>query len=135
MCHMRKGFANSTSSRLNADASELTSSWSSKFSKEKLTLTRLNSSSVHRPGLRGHTYRLLQRPSRLRRRSGAFSARIVKFWNRLPTHLVLAPSVSMVKKQLDSHWFEIFPAPVYNFCPHSMTIFSILFAQTIYVFS
>ncbi len=44
---MRKGFANSTSSRWNADASELTSSWPSKCSKEKLTLTRLNSSSAH----------------------------------------------------------------------------------------
>ncbi len=30
-----------------------------------------------RAGLRGHTYRLLQGPSRLRRRSGAFSVRIV----------------------------------------------------------
>ncbi len=47
MCHMRKGFANSTSSRWNADASELTSSWPSKFSKENLTLIRLNSSSSH----------------------------------------------------------------------------------------
>ncbi len=63
-----------------------------------------------RAGLRGHTYRLLQGPSRLRRRSGAFSVRIVKFWNRLPEHLVLAPSVSIFKKQLDRHWFEIFPA-------------------------
>ncbi len=63
-----------------------------------------------RAGLRGHTYRLLQRPSRLRRRSGAFSVRIVKFWNRLPAHLVLAPSVSIFKKQLDRHWSEIFPA-------------------------
>ncbi len=44
---MRKGFANSTSSRWNADASELISSWSSKFSKDKLILTRLNSSSAH----------------------------------------------------------------------------------------
>ncbi len=44
---MRKGFANSTSSRWNADASELISSWPSKFSKEKLTLTQLNSSSAH----------------------------------------------------------------------------------------
>ncbi len=43
----RKGFANSTSSRWNTDASELISSWASKFSKEKLTLTRLNSSSAH----------------------------------------------------------------------------------------
>ncbi len=32
-----------------------------------------------RAGLRGHTYRLLQGPSRLRRGSGAFSVRIVKF--------------------------------------------------------
>ncbi len=31
----------------NADASELISSWPSKFSKEKLILTRLNSSSAH----------------------------------------------------------------------------------------
>ncbi len=63
-----------------------------------------------RAGLRGHTYRLLQGPSRLRRRSGAFSVCIVKFWNRLPAQLVLAPSVSIFKKQLDRHWFEIFPA-------------------------
>ncbi len=48
-----------------------------------------------RAGLRGHTYRLLQGPSRLRRRSGAFSVRVVKFWNRLPAHLVLSPSVSI----------------------------------------
>ncbi len=63
-----------------------------------------------RAGLRGHTYRLLQGPSRFRRRSSAFSVWIVKFWNRPPAHLVLAPSVSIFKKQLDRHWFEIFPA-------------------------
>ncbi len=63
-----------------------------------------------RAGLRGHTYRLLQGPSRLRRRSGAFSVREVKYWNRLPAHLVLAFSFSIFKKQLDRHWFEIFPA-------------------------
>ncbi len=63
-----------------------------------------------RAGLRGHAYRLLQGPSRLRRRSGAFSVRVVKYWNRLPAHLVLEPSVSIIKKQLDRHWFEIFPA-------------------------
>ncbi len=44
---MRKGFTNSTSSRWNADASELISSWPSKLSKEKLILTRLNYSSAH----------------------------------------------------------------------------------------
>ncbi len=50
-----------------------------------------------RAGLRGHTCRLLQGPSRLRRRSGAFSVRVVKYWNRLPTPLVLSLSVSSKK--------------------------------------
>ncbi len=44
---MRKGFPNSTSSRWNADASELVIFWPSKSSKEKSILTRLNSSSAH----------------------------------------------------------------------------------------
>ncbi len=66
-----------------------------------------------RAGLRGHTYRLLQAPSRLRRRNGTFSVRVVKYWNRLPAHLVLSPSVSIFKKQLDRQWSKIFPvAPV-----------------------
>ncbi len=67
---------------------------------------------LHPPqaGLRGHTFRLLQGPSRLRRRSGVFSVRVVKYWNRLPVPLVLSPSVSIFKKQLDRQWSEIFPA-------------------------
>ncbi len=60
-------------------------------------------------GLRGHTHRLLQGPSRLRRRSRAFSARVVKYRNRLPARLVLSPSESIFKKQLDRQWSEIFP--------------------------
>ncbi len=87
-----------------------------------------------RAGLRGHAYRLLQGPSRLRRRSRVFSVRVVKYWNRLPAHLVLAPSVSIFKKQLDRHWFEIFPAAPVYFSPHSLTIFSILLPQTVNVF-
>ncbi len=39
--------SNSTSSRWIADVAELISSWPSKFSKENLILTRLNSSSAH----------------------------------------------------------------------------------------
>ncbi len=58
-----------------------------------------------RAGLREHTYRLLHGPSRLRRRSGAFSVRVVKYWNRLPEHLVY-----IFKKQLGRQWSEIFPA-------------------------
>ncbi len=63
-----------------------------------------------RAGLLGHTYRLLQGPSRLRRRSGAFSVRVVKFWNRLPAHLALSPAVSFFKKQFERQWSKIFPA-------------------------
>ncbi len=63
-----------------------------------------------RAGLRGHTYRLLQEPSRLRHMSGAFSVRVVKYWNRLPAPLALSPSVSIFKKQLNHQWFEIFSA-------------------------
>ncbi len=36
-----------------------------------------------RARLRGHIYQLLQWPSRLRRRSGAFSVRVVKFWKQI----------------------------------------------------
>ncbi len=60
-----------------------------------------------RAGLRGHTCRLLQEPS------GVFSVRVVKYWNRLPAHLVMSPSVSDFKKRLDRQWSGIFPtAPV-----------------------
>ncbi len=104
---MRKGFANSTSSRWNADASELISSWPSKFSKEKWILTSLNSSSAHpEPVYEGTpTDYCKDQPV-----FDAFSIRIVKYWNRLPADLALAPSVSIFKKQLGRHWFEIFPA-------------------------
>ncbi len=61
-----------------------------------------------RAGLRGHIYRLLQGLSRRRRRSGAFSARVVKYWDRLLAHL--APPLSIFKKQLYRQWAEIFPA-------------------------
>ncbi len=44
---MRKGIANSTSSRWNAYTSELTPSWPSKCSKVTLTLTRLMSYFAH----------------------------------------------------------------------------------------
>ncbi len=61
-------------------------------------------------GLRGNTYQLLQVTSHLRLSSGAFSVRIAKFWNRLPAHIVLSPSLSIFRKQLDRHWSKIFPA-------------------------
>ncbi len=88
-----------------------------------------------RAGLRGHTYRLLQGPGRLSRRSGACSVRIVKFWNRLPSHLILSTSVSIFKK---NSWTVIGPKSslqhLYNFCSHLLSIFTILLPQAIYFF-
>ncbi len=51
---MRKGFTKSTSSRWNADTSELTSSWPSNSSQVKFILARQASSSAHpEPGYEG----------------------------------------------------------------------------------
>ncbi len=36
-------------------------------------------------------------------------AGVVKYWNRLPTPIVTAPSVNSFKLQLDSEWEELFP--------------------------
>ncbi len=98
-CRTRKGFANSTSSRWGADASELTSSWASRFSKVKLTLARLISSPVHsEPGGEGT-------PTDYSKGQAVFDEGAVHFlcvsWNtanRLLAPLVMPPSVSILKK-------------------------------------
>ncbi len=73
-------------------------------------------------GVRGHICRLLQGESRLRHRTSAFFVRVVKCWNRLPTSVVLSPSVSISKKHLERQWSEIFPAsPLLKFCSPSST--------------
>ncbi len=58
-----------------------------------------------RAGLRGHTYRFLQGPSRLRRRSGVFCLD-----SEILEQTTSTPSVSIFKKQLDRQWSEIVPA-------------------------
>ncbi len=77
-----------------------------------------------RAGLRGHTYRLLQRPSRLRRRSGAFSVRVVVYWNRLPAPLILSHPQCLSSK------ITVRPSMVLQhlckFCSPSLILFSIL---------
>ncbi len=70
---MREGFDNSTSSHWNADVSEKTSSWPSRFSKVKLTLARLTSSSTHPdPGYEGT-------PTDYCKHQSVFDARAVPF--------------------------------------------------------
>ncbi len=79
---MRKGFANSISSRWNTDASELTF----KIFKGEVDLSP--SYFFNRPPrsvLREHTYRLLQGPN-----SGAFPVRVGKYWSRLLPPLVMS---------------------------------------------
>ncbi len=51
-----------------------------------------------RRGLRGHPYKLLQCASHRRRRESAFSVKVVKYRNRLPSSAVIAPSVNISRK-------------------------------------
>ncbi len=62
-----------------------------------------------RRGLRGHPYKVLQGASHGRRRGLAFSVRVVKYWNKLPTYVVTAPSVNIFKNRLEKVWTEVFP--------------------------
>ncbi len=67
-----------------------------------------------RPGMSGHTYRILQGPSRLRRGRGAFSVCVVIYWNRLAASTGLSQPVLVFKTPLDNNWSVIFPEfPVY----------------------
>ncbi len=71
-----------------------------------------------RAGLPGHTYRSLQGPSHLRRRSGAFSVCVTKYWNRLPTPSKNSWTVNNSKS---------FPQHLCKFCSPSSTFFSVLY--------
>ena len=62
-----------------------------------------------RPGLRGHIWKVLQRPARLQRRRYCFSNRVAPFWNKLPSYVVQATSVTQFKMRLDDGWLLIFP--------------------------
>ncbi len=35
--------------------------------------------------------------------------RVLKYWNKLPTSIVRAPSVNAVTKRLEKVWIEVFP--------------------------
>ncbi len=57
-----------------------------------------------RRGLRGRPYKVLSGASHRRRRVSAFLVKVVKYWNKLPTSVVRAPSVNVVKKRLEKVW-------------------------------
>ncbi len=132
---MRKGFANSTSSRWNADASELTSFWPSKFSKEKLTLTRLNSYSTHpEPVYEGTPTESCKDQAVFD--EGASSSQF-GLWNSGTDfrHIQSChPQYLSSKNSWTSHGPKSSRQHLCNFCPPLLTIFSILIAQAFYVF-
>ena len=49
---------------------------------------------------RGHPLKLMLPESRVNARAHAFPVRVVTVWNRLPTHVVLAPSLLSFKNSL-----------------------------------
>ena len=57
--------------------------------------------------LRGHTMELVVSRPRLDIRKYSFSHRVVAEWNRLPEHIVTAPSVNTFKNRLDEHWRDM----------------------------
>ncbi len=59
--------------------------------------------------LRGHNFKVRQPRFYLARRKAAFAVRSAGPWNRLPPHIVEAPTVSSFKDRLDANWCSIFP--------------------------
>jgi len=56
---------------------------------------------------RGHSMKLAVTSCRIDIRKNFFSRRVVQHWNRLPQHVVDAPSVNSFKSQLDRHWQDM----------------------------
>ena len=58
-------------------------------------------------GLRGHQFKLYKQSSRLNVRRNFFTQRVINDWNRLPSHVVEAPSVNSFKNRLDDYLAEM----------------------------
>ncbi len=59
--------------------------------------------------LRGHNIKVHQPRFHLARRKVAFAVRSAEPWNRLPSHIAEALTVSNFKDRLDANWCSIFP--------------------------
>ena len=55
---------------------------------------------------RGHQYRVHKGLAVKQQRAFSFSQRVVNNWNRLPVHVVSAPTLDTFKNRLDAHWKE-----------------------------
>jgi len=58
-------------------------------------------------GLRGHSLKIRKDRPNLDIRKHFFSQRVVNAWNKLPQHVVDAPSVNCFKNRLDKHWEDM----------------------------
>ncbi len=58
--------------------------------------------------LRVHKFKVRQPRFQLARRKAAFAVRSFGPWNRLPLHIVEAPTVSSFKDCMDASWCSIF---------------------------
>ena len=61
-----------------------------------------------RPGLRRHRYKILHATARLQRRANAFSVRIAKYWNTLPSHILDSRSKGQFIRRLKKDWKKLF---------------------------
>ncbi len=122
---MRRGFANATSSRWNAFVSEVTSFWPSTFSKEKLTLTRLISSSAHHEPVYEGTHTDYCRYQAIFDSAAVPSPFGLRNSGTCPAHIVLSPSLFIFRKQLDRHWFKILPAAPFGTVTPGCLFFSL----------
>ena len=57
-------------------------------------------------GLRGHSLKI-RKDSNLDIRKHFFSQRVVNAWNKLPQHVVDAPSINSFKNRLDNLWKDM----------------------------
>ena len=58
-------------------------------------------------GLRGHSLKIRKDRPNLDTRKHFFRERVVNTWNKLPQHVVDAPSVNCFKNRLDKHWEDM----------------------------
>ncbi len=91
------------------------------FQKRKLILTRLNSPSTHLEPVYEGTL-----TDCCKDQAVFDEGEVVKYWNKLPAHLVLAPCVSIFKTFFTVIGSKTSLQHLCNFCTHSLTTFSIL---------
>ena len=53
---------------------------------------------------RGHQYRVHKGQAIKQQRTFSFSQRVINSWNKLPNHVVTAPTIDTFKNRLDVHW-------------------------------